>query len=63
MGEVDGWIKINTDGVVRRYCHATAASVIRNSAGEWYRGFVMSLGTCTVSMTEPWGVLQGLTIA
>ncbi|XP_039044945.1 uncharacterized protein LOC120184593 [Hibiscus syriacus] len=52
-----GWIKGNSDGVVRT-CDNMAAvgSVLRNSEGEWIFGFTLSLGRCLILTTELWGV-------
>ncbi|KAK9019279.1 hypothetical protein V6N11_053805 [Hibiscus sabdariffa] len=50
-----GWIKANSDGVVRGIdILASAGSVIRDDQGRWVYGYARRLGRCSVLMAELW---------
>ncbi|KAK8540356.1 hypothetical protein V6N13_038909 [Hibiscus sabdariffa] len=56
-----GCFKINVDGAVDTSSDATVVGgVIRSSTGEWYFGFVRSIGCCSSLNTELWTILDGL---
>lgn len=40
-----------------------AGGLIRNSNGEWIKGFSINLGVYSVTMAELWGIYQGLLLA
>ncbi|KAI5310976.1 hypothetical protein L3X38_030080 [Prunus dulcis] len=60
----EGVIKINTDGCRKgEDGHITARGVLRDSSGQWMRGFAVNLGIGQVLEVELWGIYLGLKIA
>ncbi|CAA0816163.1 Polynucleotidyl transferase- ribonuclease H-like superfamily protein [Striga hermonthica] len=60
----EGWFKMNSDGAFNASTGmATAGGLIRNSYGQWVRGFTMNIGFTTVAGAELWGLFQGLRLA
>ncbi|XP_048422575.1 uncharacterized protein LOC125469371 [Pyrus x bretschneideri] len=59
-----GRYKINTDGSCKDpFRHISAGGLIRNSEGDWIKGFAANLGRGTIMEAELWGVFMGLSIA
>lgn len=54
------WCKLNTDGAAKRSVESSAGGFIRDSNGKWIVGFGMH--SCSVTVTELWGLYQGLTL-
>ncbi|KAL9859832.1 putative RNA-directed DNA polymerase [Arabidopsis thaliana] len=60
----EGWCKLNTDGASRGNPGlAAAGGVLRESNGEWRRGFAINIGICSAPLAELWGVYYGLYMA
>ncbi|KAL6502592.1 hypothetical protein OROHE_024245 [Orobanche hederae] len=64
-----GWVKVNTDGSVKgaadhSLAEATAGGLIRNSNGQWIKGFRCNIGYGnTPVLAELTGVMKGLELA
>ncbi|CAL1409286.1 unnamed protein product [Linum trigynum] len=59
-----GWLKLNTDGAAQGHGgEIGAGGVIRNSNGDWIKGFVCRIGAGSVIMAELWGILRGINLA
>ncbi|CAL2248695.1 unnamed protein product [Prunus armeniaca] len=60
----EGVIKINTDGCRKGEDGRIAAGgVLRDSSGQWMRGFAVNLGVGQVLEAELWGIYLGLKLA
>ena len=59
-----GWIKLSTDGASNStLSRAGGGGLLRNSDGNWIRGFSRSMGTCSSLMAELWALKDGLYLA
>ena len=59
-----GWMKLNTDGAsLGNPGAAGAGGLIRNSSGEWVKGFARSVGFATSVTAEFWALRDGLILA
>ncbi|KAF7819384.1 Non-LTR retroelement reverse transcriptase [Senna tora] len=61
----DGWIKVNVDGSVDPGSFGSSAcgGVLRDRDGNFLCGFSRNVGSCSITLTELWGVLSGLQVA
>ncbi|CAL2228836.1 unnamed protein product [Prunus armeniaca] len=61
---ISGQFKLNVDGSRRNGSgHIGAGGVIRNSSGDWIRGFAVNLGKGQILEAEIWGLFFGLKLA
>ena len=59
-----GWHKLNTDGAsLGNPGKAGGGGLIRNSQGNWIKGFFRSIGFTTSVMAELWALRDGLYLA
>ena len=59
-----GWMKLNTNGAFLGNPRAAGAGgLIRNSSGEWVKGFARSVGFATSITAEFWALRDGLILA
>ncbi|KAF7843157.1 ribonuclease H [Senna tora] len=55
------WVKLNVDGAVCRITDdAGCGGLLRNSKGDWIKGFTCNLGKTTIICAELWGIYLGL---
>ncbi|XP_019162021.1 PREDICTED: uncharacterized protein LOC109158590 [Ipomoea nil] len=60
----DGWIKLNVDGCCKgREKRAGCGGVLRDTQGNWRRGFSHNIGACEAKEAEAWAILVGLRMA
>jgi ribonuclease HI len=53
-------VKLYMDGAAKGTTGAGCGDVLRGEHGEWLCGFSKYLGSCSVYISELWGVLLGL---
>lgn len=56
-------MKLNVDGEAKGTMTAGCGDVLRGEHGEWLCGFSKYLGSCSVYISELWGVLLCLELA
>ncbi|KAL9437497.1 hypothetical protein AB3S75_023376 [Citrus x aurantiifolia] len=56
-------VSLNTDGARKGLEQAGAGGLLRDFNGNWIKGFIVNLGTCSVLSAELWGLLHGLKMA
>ena len=55
------WVKLNTDGsFIGNPDLAGGGGLIRNTNGEWVRGFARAIGITTSAATELWAIHNGI---
>lgn len=64
MGNIElEWVKLNTNSVRKTSSNmAAAGGILRNSTGEWNRGFTYNIGDCSSIMAELWSIVRGLNL-
>ncbi|KAK9991108.1 hypothetical protein SO802_026093 [Lithocarpus litseifolius] len=61
---LDGWFKLNTDGAsIGNPGKAGGGGLIRDSSGNWVKGFSRSIGIGTSILAEFWALRDGLSLA
>lgn len=59
-----GWSKLNTDASVSSNPHfAGGGGLLRNSNGDWTRGFSHSIVSTSILLAELWALRDGLIMA
>ena len=58
-----GWHKLNTNGASLNLGKAGGEGIIRDSQGNWVKGFSRSIGYTTSVMSELWALRDGLNLA
>ncbi|GAU35481.1 hypothetical protein TSUD_384360 [Trifolium subterraneum] len=56
-------VRQNIDGARSSTGSCGCGGVVRDSSGEWLKGYARGLGDCNIIMTELWGILEGLRLA
>ncbi|KAF7845080.1 ribonuclease H [Senna tora] len=60
----DGWVKVNTDGAVcRESSLGGCGGIIRDTNGDWIKGFSLKLGLANPLSAEFWSIAEGLKLA
>lgn len=60
----NGWFKLNTDGAsIGNSGKAGGGGLIRDSSGNWVKGFSRDIGFGTSILAEFWALRDGLTLA
>ena len=58
------WITLNTDGCCKgNFELAGCGGLLRNTNGDWIKGYSYNIGSCNVLAAEMWGAIKGLKIA
>ena len=58
---MEGWLKLNADGVVQTSSKlATAGAIIRDAYGHWVGSLVMNISVALITRAELWGVYEGI---
>ncbi|KAF7822209.1 ribonuclease H [Senna tora] len=61
---VEGWVKVNTDGAVCRESNlGGCGGIIRDSKGDWIKGFTRRIGMSNPVFAELWSIAEGLQLA
>ena len=51
---MEGWLKLNADGVVQTSSKlATVGAIIRDAYGHWVGSLVMTIGAASITIAEP----------
>ena len=58
------WVKLNCGGAYKESVDiAGCGGLIRDSNGQWLKGYVRKIGTCDALYAEMWGMYEGLRMA